>query len=152
MIADEQQYAVTATWVARCVASLERLEVSPDTEPHRAQRIAAVVAQLGALRRELAMWEAGIREEVPSSPDAPEPLEGSCDRAGASVRLKHAEIANIDRQVGVALDRIADWRRHRAWLEREIAELEAVPAGAAPAEAAPEEVLPAEAMPAVRVG
>ena len=152
MITDEQQYAVTTTWVARCVASLERLQALADTEPHLAQRIAGTRSQLDVLRRELVIWEAGIREEVPGVPDPLPPPEGPIDGATASVRLKRAEIANIDRQVGIALDRIADWRRHRAWLEREIAELEAVPAVAAPAEAAPEEVLPAEALPAVRAG
>ena len=123
MITSEEEYATTLEWVAKFVASLDRLDVSPDTEPHRAQRIAAA-AQLGSLRRELAMREAGIREPVPPSPDAPELSEGSHDRAGASVRLKRAEIANIDRQGGIALDRIAYWRRQRAWLEREIAALE----------------------------
>jgi len=152
MIADEQQYAVTTTWVARCVASLEKLQALPDTEPHLAQRIAGTRSQLEVLRREIAMWEAGIREEVPPSPDAPELHAGPHDRAGASVRLKRAEIANIDRQVGIALDRIAYWRRQRAWLEREIAALEGVPAEAASSESAPDEVTPAAAMPAARAG
>jgi len=152
MIADEQQYAVTTTWVARCVASLEKLQALPDTEPHLAQRIAGTRSQLEVLRREIAMWEAGIREEVPPSPDAPELHAGPHDRAGASVRLKRAEIANIDRQVGIALDRIADWRRHRAWLEREIAELDALPAGADPVEAAAIDPDPVPIEEAVRAG
>ncbi len=43
----------------------------------------------------------------------------------AALLLKRAEVANIDVQIGIALDPIADWRRHRARLERKIAELEA---------------------------
>ncbi|MGH2347125.1 MAG: hypothetical protein ACRDG4_18005, partial [Chloroflexota bacterium] len=94
----------------------------------------AGTARLGAtsilaeLRRDAAMWEAGIREPVPGNPDRVSPpwtdeqvnsmsdeeYVGASDQA--AVLLKQVEIANIDRQIGIALDRIADWRRHRAWL------------------------------------
>ena len=102
--------------------------------------------------REAAMWDAGIREPVPLSADLPPPLlDEDLDDAAIAAYLKRAEVANIDRQVGIALDRIADWRRHRAWLEREIAELDAVPE-AAPAEAAGAAVEQPEAARATRAG
>jgi len=151
MITSEEEYATTLEWVAKFVASLDRLDVSPDTEPHRAQRIAAA-AQLGSLRRELAMREAGIREPVPPSPDAPELSEGSHDRAGASVRLQ----AGRDRQHRPAGgDRAGPHRLLAAATGLAGAgdrRAGGVPAEAASSESAPDEVTPAAAMPAARAG
>ena len=96
---------------------------------------------LAEMRRELAMWEAGIREPV-SFPllatatlpgldhseeqyEALPPEERADYHQRLAIAAKHLEINAIDEQIGIALDRIADWRRHRAWLEREISELAA---------------------------
>lgn len=103
--------------------------------------------------REAAMWDAVIREPVPPSAELPPPLlDEDLDDAAIAAYLKRAEVANIDRQVGIALDRIADWRRHRAWLEREITELEAPPAGADPVGSAAIDADPVPIEEAVRAG
>lgn len=125
--------------VARRVrdAYRDRLAAQDDQQAGDAAIERARLANLlGQVERQIALYDAGIREPVPGEPE-PVPRSITAEQASAmdeeahaaagrraAVALKHAEVANIDRQVGLALDRIADWRRHRAWLEREIADLE----------------------------
>ena len=164
MITAPDEYQVTIVRAAQFAEAVARLDATSGSSARHRTGVAGARVQLAQLERELAMWEAGIREEVPGEPDVagldltPEQHDAlsDTDRAafnrGTAAALKRAEVANIDRQVGIALDRIADWRRHRAWLEREIAELEALPTDAAPAEAAPVEVTHAGTRPAARAG
>jgi primosomal protein N'' len=138
MIANETQYQITQRHVENFRAALTALEQAPPADPlnYQNQR-GGISSMLEALQREIALWEAGIREPVPGNPERPDlgvtveqhNAMTDAEDAAFSLRLavvsKQAEIANIDRQIGIALDRIADWRRHRAWLEREIADLAA---------------------------
>lgn len=124
MVTTEQEYVTTQDRVRQFTERLDRLEALPDTTPGRASRLAGTRNQLATLQRELAMWDAGIHEPVPGTLQY-ERVAEDIEEQDAALLLKRAEIANIDRQIGLVLDRIADWRRHRAWLEREIAELEA---------------------------
>ena len=135
MIANETQYQVTQRHVSNFRSALATLEQAPPADPldYQSQR-GSITSMLEALQREIAMWEAGIREPVLGNPDRPDPgikveqvnamSDADYDRFSrqTAVSLKQAEIANIDRQIGIALDRIAGWCRHRAWLEREIAD------------------------------
>ncbi|HEY8283132.1 MAG TPA: hypothetical protein VIJ28_01965 [Chloroflexota bacterium] len=128
MIGSEHEYQITQDRIGEFEARLPHLSGTA--------RLGAT-AILTELKREIAMWEAGIREPLPDSPDLVQPpwteeqvnamSDEEFERASrqAAVLLKQAEIAHIDRQIGILLDRIADWRRHRAWLEREISELAA---------------------------
>lgn len=104
----------------------------PAIDQQEAGRLTNLLADT---ERAIALWEAGIREPVPGTPDRPdlgvtvEAYQAMNEEAEAryhrqlTIATDKAEIANIDRQIGIALDRIADWRRHRAWLEQEIADL-----------------------------
>jgi len=130
MIANENEYRITRERIDQFRAHLRDTSLAPSAR-------GGAENMLADLEREIAMWEAGIREPVPGNPDLVSPpwtseqvntmSDAEFDQASrqAGILLKQAEIANIDRQIGIALDRIADWRRHRAWLEREISELAA---------------------------
>jgi len=130
MIANEQEYRITRERIDQFRSHLRNVSLAPSAR-------GGAENMLADLEREIAMWDADIREPVPSSPDLVSPpwtseqvnvmSDVEFDQASrqAGTLLKQAEIANIDRQIGIALDRIADWRRHRAWLEREISELAA---------------------------
>jgi hypothetical protein len=125
MIITDQQYGITRARLAEFQATLAALKGSTDPA-WRHLEVAAVSSQIETFERELAMWEAGIHEPVPDMPrPADLELPAGVDARTGVIALKQAEITTIDHQIGVLLDRIADWRRHRAWLEREIATLEA---------------------------
>ena len=157
MISSEQEYGITQEWARRFAASLDTLRTAEAEDAYREMRVAAIGSQLATLRRELAMWEAGIREPLPSVPDLLPPPETPIDEATAAAQLKRAEVANIDRHIRIAHARIEDWRRHRAWLAREIVALEggaveadttgAIPAGDTHGEGA---ATPVRAVPAAR--
>lgn len=133
LIASEEEAEQARKVVEHYRAQLKALNEGMAEDPAlQATECEHTSSMLAMTQRMVALWEAGIREEVPGRPDpvAPSdvPLTGGdpdVDERLAQRALKCAEIANIDRQVGIALDRIADWRRHRAWLAREVAELEA---------------------------
>ncbi len=125
MITTDQQYSVTRAHLAEFQTVLAALKESSDPVQRRLQ-MEAVRSQIVTFERDLALWEAGIQEPVPGTPDpAMLDLPAGADTRAGIIALKRAEIANIDRQIGIALDRIADWRRHRTWLEHEITTLEA---------------------------
>jgi hypothetical protein len=134
MITTEEEYAFTPERAAEFAARLERRTTEAGKGSEDPAREVAVRSQLLELQRELAMWEAGIREPVPGGPlDAVPTIteeeyqaltepDRATFRPRLTIAVRQAEIANIDRQIGIALDRIADWRRHRSWLEREISD------------------------------
>ncbi|HWE62121.1 MAG TPA: hypothetical protein VHB98_10445 [Chloroflexota bacterium] len=138
MITSEQQYHITQERIAGFEQSLRTLDAVPPSDPldYQTSRT-SITSILATLKRETAMWEADIHELVPDQPnsvDADMTIEqvyamSDEEFAAASQRLalrvKQAQIANIDRQIAIQEARIADWRRQRAWLEREIAQLEA---------------------------
>ena len=164
MITAPDEYQVTIVRAAQFAEAVARLEATSDPGARHRTGVAGARAQLAQLERELAMWGAGIREGVPGEPDVagldltPEQHDAlsDTDRAafsrGTAAAQKRGEVANIDRQVGIVLDRIADWRRHRAWLEREIAELDALPAGADPVGSAAIDTDPVPIEEATRAG
>jgi len=130
MIANAHEYRITRERVDQFRAHLQDPNLSSSAR-------GGAESMLADLEREIALWEAGIREPVPGNSDLVSPpwtleqvnamSDEDYERTSlqAGILLKQAEIANIDRQIGIVLDRIADWRRHRAWLEREISELTA---------------------------
>ncbi len=139
MISSKHQYQITLERISQFATRLAVLEVAQQADPnlHVARNGAAGI--LAQLKREAAMWETHIREPVPDEPrriessipveqiDALSEQEYAEFARQTDTMLKRAQITNIDRQIALAEARIADWRRHRAWLEREIAALEASP-------------------------
>ena len=146
MITTDEEYTITCEDATHFAERLATLEAHTGSATRDRARKAAIRAQLDELQRDLALWKADIREPVPgiAAPiDPPQVADGvgvlsdeELQQAGRLVATaqKRGEIANIDRQIGTLLDRIADWRRHRAWLEREIAELDARASSPEPAQ------------------
>ena len=119
MIANEHQYQITRERVEQMASRLAELTEAEASDPDLATARAGAATILATLRREVAMWDAGIREPVPGVPDLLDPTRPWAT-VSATIALKQAEIAQIDHAINATLDRIADWRRHRAWLETEI--------------------------------
>ncbi len=120
MITTEEEYGFMRERTAECAARLGRLSTPSSKSAGNPMRDVATRDQLLEMQRELAMWEAGIREPVPGGPvdsvptitEAEYQALSETDRAEFrprfAIAVRQAEIANIDRQIGITLDRIAD--------------------------------------------
>ncbi len=147
MIANDQQAAQARRVVQQYADQLRALDTDPRSDPDlRAIERSRLSNMRAMIQRAIAMWEAGIREPVPchiqfTPPSTSDQYNAATGEDEArieretTIAYKQAEIANIDLAITLLqhgtpnaadAERIADWRRHKAWLEREIAELMAV--------------------------